>query len=170
YLVSILASPETAESKKALPKIATYIDSAIAKEGPLPEILALLPAQDLVQESIRYFRHHIWLNAHYFVAEENIFHINEKTDALLAKYGQPEQRYFLLVVQYERDEDARTAHDNFVKEYLPERMHKVAVQLEDGSWTASRLSGRLLMVVFSAPSEETALGLLEAVQNKSRSL
>lgn len=166
YLVSILASPETVESKRALSILAKGIDSSIGRDGPLPEILKILPEQSLVMESVRYFRHHVWMNLHYFVAEENILNINEKTDALLAKYGEVKERHILLLVMYQNEEEAKAAYSNFVKLYLPELIHKPTAQVEDGTWTSSRLSGRLLTIVFNAASETTALDLMEAVNDK----
>jgi hypothetical protein len=88
YFISILTFPETVESKKAIFQLARIIEKAIPNEGPLPQILDILPQKSLVPESIRYFHHYIWLNSYYYVADQNILHIDEKTDALLAKYGE----------------------------------------------------------------------------------
>jgi len=166
YLVSILASPETPESKQALALLAAEIETAIAKDGPLPGILKFLPKQNLVEESVRYFRHHVWMNSHYFIAVENILNINDQTDALLARYGKPEQRSILLLVKYPQDKEAEAAYTSFAKAYLPELAHEPSAQVGDGTWTASQVSGNLLMIVFKAPSPETALSLIEAVQRK----
>jgi hypothetical protein len=164
YFVSIMASPHTVESKKAVFSLAREIEAAISKEGPLPEILSLLPHQSLVRESIRYFHHHIWLNSHYFVADQNILHINEKTDALLAKYGEQKKRYILLLVKYQKDKDAGLAYDDFVKYYLPELYKERVVKIEDGTWTACQLTGNFLIIVFNAYTKDEALYLIEAVQ------
>ena len=42
------------------------------------------------------------------------------------------------------------------------------MKIEDGTWTACQLTGDLLMVVFNAPSKESALHLIEAVQKNVR--
>jgi len=164
YYISIFTNPETVESKRAVFDLAREIEMAIAKEGPLPEILTFLPQQSLVRESIRYFRHYVWLNAHYFVADRNILHINESTDALLAKYGEVKKRYLLLLVKYKSDKDAKRAYNDFVKYYLPELSKRRVVQIEDGTWTSCQLTGNLLIIVFNAPIKDKALHLIEAVQ------
>ncbi|UCD38717.1 MAG: hypothetical protein JSW54_04350, partial [Fidelibacterota bacterium] len=138
YVVSLLASPETEASREALHGLATYIDAAIADEGPPPEMLNLLPVEDLVEESTRYFHHHVWLNAHYYVADENILNIDAGTDAVLARYGEEGSRHTLLIVSYGGETEARQAHESFLGQYLPDRGASQAVQLEDGAWTASR--------------------------------
>lgn len=166
YFVSILASPETVESKKAVFNLARKIEKAIPKEGPLPEILTLLPQQSLVRESIRYFHHYVWLNSHYFVSDQNILHIDEKTEALLAKYGEQKEQYILLIVKYRKDEDTKLAYNDFVRYYLPELSKERVVRIEDGTWTACQLTGKLLIIVFNAPTKDNALHLIEMVQKK----
>lgn len=169
YLVSILASPETAASKAALPVLARHIEDAIGEDGPLPDALDLLPSEGLVEESLRYFHHYIWQNAHYYLADENLFQINDTTDALLAKYDQGDGRAILLLVRYPEGDDAREAHENFIDVYLRERRDAPVVQIEDGAWTASETWDNILAVVFNAPSEASALDLIEKVQNHNRS-
>ena len=164
YLVSILASPETVESKPALEQLARKIETAIGRNGPLPEILKILPEEGLAEESVRYFRHHVWMNSHYFIAEENILSINDETEALLARYGGPDRRYILLLVKYQNEAAAEAAYSSFTTVYLPELAREPTAQVEDGTWTAGQVAGDLLTVVFNAPSQGTALNLIEAVQ------
>jgi hypothetical protein len=164
YLVTVLASPETPKSKEAIVQVAASIDLAIVSEGPLPEILILLPQEDLVEASIRYFHHHVWMNAHYFVSDDNILNIDNTTEALLAKYGGRERGHLLLLVQYPREEDAQAAYEQFISRFLPERHHQPAVQLEDRTWTTSELSAKLVVVVLNALTESEALNALDEVQ------
>jgi hypothetical protein len=166
YYISIMAHPETPESKKALFDLAKKIDGAIAEEGPLPAILNLLPQRALVRESIRSFHHYAWLNSHYFVADQNILHIDDTTDALLAKYGDSKNRSLLLLIQYKDVKAAQSAYHNFVKQYLPELSQKKSLQIEDGTWTACQLEGKLLIAVFNAPKEDAAVHLIKRVEKR----
>ena len=166
FFVSILASPETPESRKAVFDIAGEMEKAIENEGPLPEILTLLPQQSLVRESIRYFHHYIWLNSHYFVSDQNILHVNENTDALLVKYGERMKRYILLLVKYKNDKDAGVAYNDFIENYMPRLSGEDVIQIEDGTWTACHLAGNYLIIVFNAPVKEKAIHLIEAVKKK----
>jgi hypothetical protein len=163
YYVSILASPETETSKKACMALAGHIDDGIPTTGPLPQIVSLLPDESLAEETVRYFHHYIWLNSHYFIADENILHIDENTDAVLAKYGDRGQQSILLLVQYANDDDARTGHEDFVRYYLPEQSERNVVQIEDQTWAGCELRDRLLAVVLAAPTEDAARTLMETV-------
>jgi hypothetical protein len=166
YYVSILASPETDESRGAVFELARHIETAIDHDGPLPAVLDLLPRDTLVEESVRYFRHHVWLNSHYFVADENILQIDGNTNAVLAKYGTGDDRQILLVVEYPDDEHAGRAYADFEKYYLPELAGKRAVQIEDGTWTGCLREGVVLVVVFDAKAERAAIDLIDAVRSR----
>ena len=72
----------------------------------------------------------------------------------------------MLLVEYKNSVDARAAHDNFVKHYLPELTQKKTVRIEDGSWTACQLQENLISIVLNAPEENKALHLMEDVKNK----
>jgi hypothetical protein len=164
YVISIISSPETAESKQTIFTLAKGIETAIGVDGPLPDILELLPEQNLVEESIRYVRDHFWMNSHFFIAEENILNLNDQTDGVLAKYGALGQRSILLLVKYPQASEAEAAYTSFTEAYLPELRDEPAIRSEDGSWTSGHLSGTLVTIVFNASSQAAALSLVNAVQ------
>ena len=166
YYISIMSYPETAESKKALLTLGKEIEAAIRGEGPLPDVLNLLPQESLIRESVRYFRHYAWLNSHYFIADSNILNINDSTDALLAKYRDGESKILLLLLEYKNAQEAQTAHDNFVKHYLPELTQKQVVRIEDGTWTSCQLQENLVIIVLNATKEGKALQLMKEVDTK----
>jgi hypothetical protein len=166
YYVSILASPETEAARTAVFELARAIDAAIPGKGPLPGILDLLPTESIIEESVRYFHHYIWLNSHYFVADENILHIDETTDAVLATYKTREKRWYLLIVAYPGDAEARLARADFIEHYAPELDGEPAVQIEDSTWTGCQGAANVLAVVFHAPAKQVALDTVKEVQEK----
>ena len=163
YFISILASPETPESSQAIKKLAGIIESHIKKEGPLPALIDLLPRDSLIKESVRYFKHYIWLNSYYFIANQNILHIDENTDAFLAKYRENNGKSLLLLVQYPDAESAKAAYQDFVKNYFLGISDPSAVRLEDGSWTGIRLQANLIVAVFNSTSRESVNHLIKEV-------
>jgi len=166
YLVSILSYPETKESKKAINDLAREIDDNIKIRGPLPDILTLLPKESLVETSIRYFRHYIWLNSHFFIADSNILNINENSEALIAKYGKSDRRYALLLVKYSSSDEARLAQNGFMDQYMHGREDLDLALIEDGTWVSCRQNHQYLYIVFNAPSREIAVKLSDNVENK----
>lgn len=164
FYVSILASPETKASKAAVFALARSIEAQIPGDGPLPAVVSYLPQDSLVAESVRYFHHYIWLNSHYFVSDENILHISEHTDAVLAKYRGGDKRWYLVVVEYPSDMEARLARTDFAIHYLPEMDLEPVAQIEDSTWAGCRGAASVLAVVLAAPTRDIALGLLDEVQ------
>ncbi|MEJ2050520.1 MAG: hypothetical protein P8Y60_11915 [Calditrichota bacterium] len=167
YFISILASPETPESSQAIKKLSGIIESHIEKEGSLPALIDLLPRDSLIEESVKYFKHYIWLNSYYFIANQNILHIDETTDAVLAKYREKNNKSLLLLVQYPDAESANVAYLDFVKNYFPGISDPSAVRLEDGSWTGTSLKGNLIIAVFNTNSEVQVKNLIHKVSMKS---
>ncbi len=166
YYVSILASPETEKAKQTISRIARRIEQAIPREGQKPQILRLLPEEALVHESVRYFHHYIWLNSHYYIADENILHINEDTDAILARYGTPDQRYYLLLIQYPGGNEAAQARHDFVRNYAPELEQEQTVRIEDGTYIGCRTVDHYLVAVLNGPSVNAVHSLMESVSRK----
>jgi hypothetical protein len=169
FFVSILASPETDAAKKAALAVGAHIDKAIPNDGPLPGILDLLPKEALVEESIRYFHHHVWLNSHYFIADENILHIDDSTDAVLAKYGEGSARCILLVIDYPSAGHADEARADFLEFYLPELTDQSAIRLEDDTWAGCRQKDSTLLIVLDAPTQQAAGELLDSVEGRVKS-
>ncbi len=166
YFVSIMAYPETPESKEAVMQIARTIEKRIGKKGELPGILEYLPERGLNPGSIRYFHHYAWLNSHYYIAAENILLIGDDTRAVLAKYGDKDPHSILLIVQYPSGERAEEAAGSFTDNYLPEIRGKSSLRIEDGTYTGIERAGRTLILVFNAPDEQEATGLIRQVKDR----
>ncbi len=160
YYISILASPETAASKKAVFHLAHQIEQKIPTIGKLPQILNYLPAKNLRQETIRCFTHPTWINSFFFIATENIFHIGKTSPAALARY--PGQGT-LLVIMYVQPENAQQALKDFKKFFLLESSPDKVVQIEDGSWIGGQVKGRVFNAVFQGESQSAVKALLEQV-------
>jgi len=169
YYISIVSDVETNDSKKTLVAMAKKIDKAIKQTGMLPEILDWIPESLLVPGSVFYFHHYVWLNAFYYISDENLLNITDKTDAVLAKYGEPEKRYYLLIIQYPDNNLAGVAYKNFAEQYAPEIKTHPVVKLEDGKWIACKVDHDLFVCVFNAHEEKNAGTLLKTVLEKHSS-
>jgi len=161
YFVSVMASSETPTSKRAVFDLGQAIARAIPSEGPRPALLAYLPAQGLIADSVRYFHTHTGLNYHYFLADQNLLHLDRQTEAVLARYRLEAGRPYLLLVRYPTPEKAAAARQSFVDAYLPEGGGTGMARLENGKWTAVKAQGEFLVAVFEVPEKQPAVALLE---------
>lgn len=168
YYVSILASPETEQSKQAIFTMAEKIDLAIGEKGDLPTILKLLPPDSLDQASVRYFFHSAWLNSYYFISNENILNINDDTEVVLAKYRQNDKRQILLIVKYPNQKFAETAQRQFAKQYFATPPAENIFQLENKKWLGYELIDKHFVAVFDGLEKADVELLLKKTQQKIR--
>jgi len=163
YYVSVLASPETKESKAAIFALAQQIDSKIKVDNNLPEIINLLPPEKLIESSIRYFSHHAWLNSYYFIAHENILHIDKTCEAVLAKYEFDQKPAVLVIVKYPTAEKTQQAKKNFVQEFVPDIGGKKSMQIEDKRWLTVQDKNEYMVIVFNSPDATISENLVNEV-------
>jgi hypothetical protein len=163
YYVSILAYPETPAKKDVVFRLGRAIAGAIKSEGPLPPILSLLPAENLLPESVHYFHHYIWLNSFYFVSNENVLNIGNDTPAALTKYRQPGSTFFLLLVRYPDPARAEAAAGQFRQKVLGGAADGMR-PLKDGRWTGLQCRGDLISIVFNAPDAATVRDMLTKIK------
>jgi hypothetical protein len=166
YYVSILAYPVNEEKHRVLFSLAKIIDSSIHQEGQIPTIVSKLPKENLISESIRYFRHYVWLNTHFFISNDNILNIDQKTEAVLAKYTTKTETYFVLLIEYPTEKKALAGYQGFVSAYLPEDKEGIK-KLDDGFWTGIRRLDKLLVVVLHAPRANLIGSMLDKINRAS---
>lgn len=152
YYVSLLGYPETAEKRQVLFKLGEAVAKLIPQAGAIPALVGALPRDGLRPESVKYFRHHVWLNTFYYLADENLLQIGQDTEAVLAKYQKSAGKHFLVLVRYPDIAKAAEAERSFLKGYLPDASAGTK-QLEDGRWTGIRRSGSLIALVLDAASK-----------------
>lgn len=170
YFINITTVEETHETKKFIKELARRITDAIAEPGKKPDIIRILPNQELDSNGMMYFHHYIWLNAYHFISNENILFINDETDAVLAKYGTADSRSFLLVVKYKKSEDADKAYNNFVREYFTEEISSDVFQVDDNRWMALKTEHHFIIAVFNGMMEKQVRQLVQKTSENIRNL
>lgn len=166
YFVIVFALVETEESKNDIFEFSRSIAAKIEEEGELPAVVSLLPSDNLIEDSVKFFHLHTDLNRHYFVSDENIFNFNQSVDSVIAIYRQDDNYTYLLISKYLDVKSAQDSHENFVDIYMPESKDSGILQIEDGLWTATTRSGEFTVTVFDAATPESARQLLVTVQNR----
>ncbi|MBN1791568.1 MAG: hypothetical protein JW830_13790 [Bacteroidales bacterium] len=166
YYISLSAWEATPEAEKFMRDLGFSIEKKIGVKGNIPAIIGLLPEEGLIPFAYMYFHHYVWLNAYYFISDENLLHMDENTDAVLAKYADGDNRKYLLMVHYKNIEDAARAFDSFGREFFPEGLAGNCLRLEDNSWMAAALDNNIIVAVFNAKTNESAGQLLkQALRN-----
>lgn len=166
FYVSIYAVRETPSAKGAVLDAGRTISRAIGVQGKKPQLIDCLPTHGLMEKSIRYFHNHISLNLHYFVADENIFHLDDRTKAVLARYQHDGGKTYLLLIEYQTPEKAKAALKSFVGAYMPEAKRTGIAQLENGRWSAASVKHDFVIAVFDSPTKAYADTLMKAAMER----
>jgi hypothetical protein len=165
FFINVYAEQEAPSAKQDVLNLGRTIADSIKQEGKKPKLINLLPQEDLIERSLRYFHHHPSLNYHYFVSHQNILHLGERTHALLSTYAsQVEGKTFLLLIQYPSQTLANEGLQSFLKAYIPESSSSKVIRTENGRWTTAQFYKNYVMVVFDSPSKEKAEALIQATQ------
>ncbi|HJX72262.1 MAG TPA: DUF6599 family protein [Bacteroidales bacterium] len=170
YYINITAIEETDETEKFIRQLAEHIQDLIPEPGEKPAILKVLPGQELDSNGILYFHHYIWLNAFYFISNDNILFIDDETDALFAKYGPADNRSFLLVVKYKNNADAEKAYENFISQYFTEDLNADVFQVKDDRWMALTTQENFIIAVFNGNTEEQVRQLVQKTTDNIKDL
>lgn len=165
FYIAILAYPETEEKKRLVLKLGRALTGAVPMEGPPPPVISLLPTENLVTASVRYFYHYIWLNSYYFISDKDILYIDQNTQAALAKYNEAGDKFFVLLVTYPGKEKVDAAYKNFLNNYLTGAKDNLK-QLGNSRWAGCKMEDNLIVVILDAPSRETVDRYLTKIKNK----
>lgn len=166
FFVSLYSEEETEDTRKALFALGEKVASSIKKEGKEPDIVSLLPSENLVERSAHYFHNHLILNYHFYVSDENILLLDQQTEAALGIYREDDEKSYILVVHYPEGKKASQAYKSFMQSYMPDATELGLVQTEDLKWTAANLHQDFVIIIFNAPSRFFAMGTVEKVEKR----
>ena len=166
YFFCLVAEEETPEVKEFLFNLGGLITESIESSGEKPDILNLLPGDNLIVNNIRYFHLMSTLNYHYFLADKNILNLDSTAEAVLARYGAGET--YLLIVKYNDDKLSRDAYKTFKSTYLQDKNDRGVYQLSGDKWLSADTVGAFIVIVFDAGDERTAVALTDSVKAKIR--
>ena len=163
YYASILAYPDTESKRDLVHRFARLVAAQIDEPSPRPAVVGRLPETGLVPYSIRYFRHHVWLNEYHPISEANLLDLDGRAEAAMARYRMPDSESrpaVLVAIAYPSVHTAETAHRQFTAALLPGAKDGL-MRTDDGTWLGCRRADDLVVVVAGAADREAAAGLLE---------
>lgn len=164
YYISITCNGEGTEVYKLIERLASLLDNSITGKAELPKVIRYLPEENLDKESIRYFRHYIWLNTHLFLSNDDILNINQNTEAVTAKYGTGENKAVLTILEYPDEQTAKTAftkfNNQFYKGYASSDENKNA-----GLISSALIFKKIVVLAFSNKDGEDPGALLSSAMN-----
>ncbi len=166
YFVSISSSGDNQKTDKAILELGRAVAPHLGPPGEGPPLLEILPPAGLVGSKTSYFHGSISLNNRYFVASENVLHLEKgKTDCVLAEYSEGGgEAIKLLLIRYPDGEQAEAACQSFLINFLPEAGPDGTARTENKEWVLGRRHRNFVAIVFESPSKERAESLFDAVR------
>ncbi len=165
-----------------LPEEVTFVGKSIVNVMPykkmsLPTIMDYLPEHYLIQASPKFFHKKIILDNIYIsdnFIEENVFHLSEKTDAVIAEYrpNPKTEPLKLMLVRYPDAETARRALDDVVKLWRSwgekEYAEGMISTFQDKAlrYTSCLLKANILCMALFSHSKDEGEALLKLVEEK----
>lgn len=99
FLVTITGFDEDEETIRGLEDLAHAVDAKLDNTGNVPALVALLPVEELVEMSIKYFKGNLGLANGYQFFKKNVFFLKE---GVRGDYG---AGYSVFIFKYENDEE-----------------------------------------------------------------
>ena len=194
YFVCVSAEEEARREGGGARAGGGAIARAIGEEGERPAMLAGLPQEGLLPNSVRWFHGPFCLAYHYPLPGGNLLGLGAGTEAALASYAPagtaagpaegaagpqggagaaPEGtvtgpvKVRVLLVRYRDDTTALAALQGFTRSYEPPLSGDGAALMKNGRWAGAGGTGRIVAAVFEAPSREEALRLLGEIAKRT---
>jgi len=171
FLVTITGFDEDGETIKGLLKIAQTVDTKLDTEGETPPIISLLPEEDLVKLSIKYFKGHLGLFNSYPFFTSDGFHFKEGVR------GNYRRGYSLFLFEYndsehctKRFEEAKESFKKSQKYKNYEEVNESFFRVEDSKDNSMYVSlyKNYLFIVFGTNIQTEAQEIFREIQVRIR--
>jgi hypothetical protein len=163
FYASALAYPETETRQALLRELSRRVASRI-EAADRPDLVALLPEDDLVPHSVRYFRHSAWVNDYYRFSGDNLLNIDAGVEVAMARVraaAAEDAPAVLLIARYPGTAEAEAARRRFADALLADGEDGLG-QDAQGGWLGCRREADLVIVVAAASDRQSADHLLRA--------
>jgi hypothetical protein len=145
--------------------------AAGAQDSGRGRLLDILPAGGLDKTSIFIFHDQAALDTRYYLADEKVLGLNEKAEAVFARYLAGPGEALLLIVSYPSEEEARRAHERFGGDFFSKRFDaknaRTVERLESGEYAAAVRARTFLIVVLEAPDRKTCDELARRAEERA---
>jgi hypothetical protein len=124
----------------------------------------VLPSEGLITPSVAALRDQKALDAHYYLADEDILGLGRDTDAVIARYKAGTGEALLLVVVYPSAHEAGEVYARFGRDFFSGAFDpggpRFVERIETGEWAGAARRGPALIIVLEAPERSSCDSLL----------
>lgn len=168
YYCRLVAFDTDSATRAAMVTLAESTAANITGSGDLPDIVRRLPVDGRVGRSEKYFRGQLGLNNIRYVAGENLFMLDARTEGVVAQYRIGERLMTAFIIAYPDADTARRASESYLG-FLAERGELsqygqvTGLMLNDGNHVLVSRRNAYVAGTWDAPSAETGSALVGRV-------
>jgi hypothetical protein len=166
YFVKILGREDNL--KGTILKLGRFIEKEIKEQGEFPSLVLELSSDSLMEKSVRFFHKPIILKNLYFFEEQNVLHMDNLTNCVLADYMINEHVLKLLLIQYPDTTIAEKVQEKLRTVYLPDETYgedKIFRTKEKETIGLDR-EGNYITLVFEGRNRKDILWLLNMMKSR----
>ena len=162
--------------RKMIPVLAVLVIvlsplAAAAQVAGPSRLRDVLPAEGLMASSVALIRDQAALDAHYYLADENVLGLDGKADAVFARYHAGGGEALVLVVSYPTEAVAAEVYGRFGRDFFPggidPKSARVVKELESGDTAGAVRVRSVLVVVLEAPDRKSCEELLRRLEERA---
>ena len=142
------------------------IAQKIENEGQLPQLVNRISQENLIKQSVFYFHKNIVMNNLYFLSQENILNLSEKTDAVLANCQFNSEILRLLLVEYPDTIEAKSAFESFNENHLKATISTLTnlQRIGEDLYAGVELKDQFLIVVLEGKTKRSIEKLFKEIK------
>jgi len=130
----------------------------------------ILPPEGLVASSVAVLRDQAALDAHYYLADEDILGLGRTTDAVFARYKAGAGVALLLIAAYPDAVEAGRIYKQFGEDFFSDAFDpardRFIEKIETDDWAGAARKGAVLIVVLESPDRAACDGLLRRAEDR----
>jgi len=166
YFVRIVDMEDKDTRKDFILNLGKEIAQKIENEGQLPQLVNRISQENLIKQSVFYFHKNIVMNNLYFLSQENILNLSEKTDAVLANCQFNSEILRLLLVEYPDTIEAKSAFESFNENHLKATISTLTnlQRIGEDLYAGVELKDQFLIVVLEGKTKRSIEKLFKEIK------
>lgn len=172
YYCKLIAFDVSKKYQDEVVKFGNELASRIKDAGNEPNILSVLPENDIVEKSEKFFTRKLGLDNINFISEENVLNLDGKTKGAVAQYQLDGASLQMFVIEYPSPEKASLAFESYGKylnenaePVLADEAEKIRMDKVNGRFTLVKAKDRFLSGFWNIETKELAESALEFISN-----
>lgn len=175
FLCRILSLDAEEAMKGVIFSLGEKIAAKIPSEGTKSPILAYVPKENVVPESIHYFHQRVTLNNFYFLSDENILNLNQETEGVFFEHQLAGKTAKVILIRYPGTPDSLAAFEKALHAYFQERKledsgptekKQIIKSIKQGEYAGMKWAQNYLVLTFGAQDQRSCQDLLESMAKR----